>query len=176
MSQEETKKLSQLDSILKLADKYEEITPYTLSNGEEMEYYPYFSSTKLQEIAKEFQEYAASEDKTDKKFMDTVLQDELSTVLFYQFLAIKKFTHFGEQMKRIKKVRSLVPYYEAFLKTGLLQEIVDDVFLFEELSKLNQMFGVITGRLNATMEFVNSHNEELTKQRENFKKTLAKAK
>lgn len=172
MSKEETKNFSQLDGILKLADKYEEIEQHTLANGELIEYYPYFSAIKINEITEEFYNYSNSEDKTDKKFMDTVLENDFNLVMFYYFLAVKKFTHYGEQMKRIKKVKSLVPYYNALLETGILQEIVDDVFLFEELMKLNEMIGKHLGRTNAALEIMTAQSEELEKRRQDFQKTL----
>lgn len=172
MSKEETKNLSQLDGILKLADKYDEIEQYELSNGELIEYYPYFSASKINELTEEFHRYANSEDKTEKKFMDTVLEDDFNLVMFYYFLAVKKFTHYGEQMKRIKKVKSLIPYYNALLETGILQEIVDDAFLFDELIKLNEIIGKHLGRTNAALEIMTAQQEELEKRRIDFQKTL----
>lgn len=43
-------------------------------------------------------------------------------------------------MKRIKKVKSLAPYYNALLETGILEEICNDAFAYEELSKVTEMF------------------------------------
>ena len=172
MSNEETNKLSQLDGILKLAEKYEEIEQHTLTNGDLIESYPYFSANKINDITEEFYNYSNSEDKSDKKFMNTVLENDFNLVMFYYVRAVKKFTHDGEQMNRIKKVNSVIPYYNALLETGILQEIVDDVFLFEELMKLNEMIGKHLGRTNAALEIMTAQSEELEKRRKDFQKTL----
>lgn len=169
-------KVLDIKTIVEQAKKYDEILPYTLKNGEDMEFYPHFSRTKIKEIIAEFQEYMASENKEDKKFMEVVTQDEVSTMLFWYFLAIKKFTHFGEQMKRLKTARGLAPYYNALLETGLLEEIVNDVFIYEEVKKINDMFATEVATMGAAMEIMNTYEEQLKKAQNKFKEETIKNK
>ena len=84
-----------LKNVLEMAKSYDEIERYTLSNGEDIEFHPHFSRTKIKEIIEEYKGYLISEDKDDMKFMDMVSKDDVSLVLFWYFLAVKKFTHFG---------------------------------------------------------------------------------
>ena len=103
--------------------------------------------------------------------MDKVSNDDVSLVLFWYFLAVKKFTHFGESMKRIKKVKSLAPYYNALLETGILEEICNDAFAYEELSKVTEMFAK-EAAINVTAnEFVNKYEDEIEVAREKFANT-----
>lgn len=160
-----------LKKVLEMAKSYDEIERYTLSNGEDIEFYPHFSRTKIKEIIEEYKGYLISEDKDDMKFMDMVSKDDVSLVLFWYFLAVKKFTHFGESMKRIKKVKSLAPYYNALLETGILEEICNDTFAYEELSKVTEMFAK-EAAINVTAnEFVNKYEDEIEVAREKFANT-----
>ncbi|MFQ3843269.1 hypothetical protein AABD41_01320 [Staphylococcus pseudoxylosus] len=164
-----TNNLIDLKNIVDEADKYEEINTHTLNNGQDMEFHPYFSRTKIKEIIEEYKNYMMSEDKDDKAFMEMVTKDEINIVLFWYFLTIKKFTHFGESMKRIKKVKSLAPYYNALLETGILEEIVNDAFVYTELNKINDMFAKDAAISTSAMEFVDKFDIELDKSREKFK-------
>ena len=164
--------LVDLKAIVEQSKKYEEILPHTLSNGMDIEYFPHFSKTKLDEIIEEYQRYAQSEDKEDKKFMEVVTKDDTSIVLFWQFLAVKKFTHFGEQMKKIKKVSSLSPYFYALLETGILQEIANDVFDFNEMNKVNKLFANQVALITAVMEYTEELDGQLETYRDKFKETL----
>lgn len=163
--------LVDITKVLELAEKYDEIQPYTLNNGEDMEFYPYFSTTKIEEILEEFQTYMQSEDKDDKAFMEVVTANDITTVLFWQFLAVKKFTHFGEQMK-VTKASELSHYYNALLETGLLDEIINDVFLVSELKKINDMFATKSATMIAATEFLNTYDEKLVKARAKIKETV----
>lgn len=162
----------QLSNVVEQASKYDEIETYTLKNGEDIQFYPYFSRTKVKEIIEEFQDYMKSEDKQDKKFMESVTQNDIHIMLFWYFLAIKKFTHFGEQMKKCKKVKQLIPYYNALLETGLLEEITNDVFIYEELKKINEMFADDSAIMVAAMEFLNKYDESLDNARIKFKENV----
>ena len=164
--------LVDLKAIVEQSKKYEEVLPYTLSNGMDIEYFPHFSKTKLDEIIEEYQRYAQSEDKEDKKFMEVVTKDDTSVVLFWQFLAVKKFTHFGEQMKKIKKVSSLAPYFNALLETGILQEIANEVFDFNEMNKVNKLFANQVALITAVMEYTEELDGQLETYRDKFKETL----
>ena len=113
-----------------------------------------------------------SPDKEDKKFMEVVTKDDTSIVLFWQFLAVKKFTHFGEQMKKIKKVSSLSPYFYALLETGILQEIANDVFDFNEMNKVNKLFANQVALITAVMEYTEELDGQLETYRDKFKETL----
>ncbi|MDK1672915.1 hypothetical protein QOK74_08515 [Staphylococcus saprophyticus] len=166
----ETNDLLNLKEIVEKAEKFDEIETFTLNNGQDMQFYPYFSRSKVKEIIDEYKTYMMSEDKDDKSFMEMVNKDELSIVLFWYFLTIKKFTHFGESMKRIKKVKSLAPYYNALLETGLLEEIVNDVFIYDELKKINDMFAREAAVSASAMEFVEKFDSELNKSRDKFEK------
>lgn len=165
--------LVDLSTIVKQAEKYEEILPYTLSNGMDIEFYPYFSKTKIDEIVKEYQEYIQSEDKEDKEFIDLVSKDDVSVILFWQFLTVKKFTHFGVQMKDCKKASDLAPYFNALLETGILEEICNEVFDLNELRKINNMFANQVALLSAAMEYTEQFDTQLEANREKFKQTLA---
>ncbi|MEJ7218479.1 hypothetical protein [Staphylococcus gallinarum] len=165
----ETNDLLNLKDIVSEVEKYDEISTHTLNNGQDMEFYPYFSRTKIKEIIEEYKNYMMSEDKEDKAFMEMVTKDEINIVLFWYFLSIKKFTHFGESMKRIKKVKSLAPYYNALLETGILEEIINDAFVYSELKKINDMFAKDAAVSTSAMEFVDKFDIELNKSREKFK-------
>lgn len=170
----DNKKNLNISDVVENASKYDEIETYTLKNGEDIQFYPYFSRTKVKEIIEEFQSYLNSEDKQDKKFMETVTQDDMHTMMFWYFLAVKKFTHFGEQMKNCKQVKKLIPYYNALLETGVLEEIINDAFIYSELKKITEMFADDSAMMVAAMEFLNKYEDSLDNAREKFKQNLDK--
>ncbi|HCT0450569.1 TPA: hypothetical protein LQO40_001947 [Staphylococcus pseudintermedius] len=161
-----------ITDVVNQASKYDEISDYTLSNDETMQFYPYFSRTKITEIIEEFQVYTQSENKEDKKIMESITSGETHIILFWYFLMIKKFTHFGVQMEKAKSLSELVNYYNALLETGLLEEIVNDVFLFDEVKKVNNMFANSTALMTSTVEFLNTYEDKLENARKKFKENL----
>ncbi len=172
MSEFKNTEVIQFEDILAEASKYEELATHTLSNGKDMEFYPYFATSKIKEVIEEYVALLNSTNKDDKKVIESITKDETSIIYFWYFLTIKKFTHFGVQMKKAKTLRALLPYYNALYETGLFEEIINDVFLFEELKKINNMFATETATKSAAFEFLNKHEEELEKAREKFSKQL----
>lgn len=168
------KNILNIAEVVDKASKYDEIQDYTLSNGKNIQFYPYFSRTKVKEIIEEFQSYTQSDDKDDQAFMELINKNDFSTILFWYFLCVKKFTHFGEQMKECKQVKDLAPYYNALLETGVLEEIINDVFIYDELKKINDMFANDSAIMVSAMEFLNTYEDSLEDARSKFKQQFNK--
>ncbi|HCT0380430.1 TPA: hypothetical protein LQO30_002086 [Staphylococcus pseudintermedius] len=75
-------------------------------------------------------------------------------------------------MEKAKSLSELVNYYNALLETGLLEEIVNDVFLFDEVKKVNNMFANSTALMTSTVEFLNTYEDKLENARKKFKENL----
>ncbi|PXA15680.1 hypothetical protein DD899_12035 [Staphylococcus pseudintermedius] len=75
-------------------------------------------------------------------------------------------------MEKAKSLSELVNYYNALLETGLLEEIVNDVFLFGEVKKVNNMFANSTALMTSTVEFLNTYEDKLENARKKFKENL----
>ncbi|QYG29989.1 hypothetical protein K0O13_07725 [Mammaliicoccus sciuri] len=173
MSKNQKDNLLNLEEIKKLAEQYEDTEIHTLKTvNQDIKFNPYFSRTKIAEIMEEFQKYMKSEDEADKKYMEHVTETEQNTILFWHFLAIKKFTSIGDELNRKRKVKSLFPYYKALLETGILEEIINDVFSFTELQKLHTMFATQAGTMSAAEDFMSKYDEVLEQKREDFKEHL----
>lgn len=173
MSKNQKDNLLNLEEIKKLAEQYEDSEIYTLKTvNQDIKFNPYFSRTKIRELMEEFQKYMQSEDEADKSYMEHVTSTNQNTILFWYFLAIKKFTSLGEDLNRKRKVKSLFPYYKALLETGILEEIINDVFVYSELQKINSMFATEAGTMVAAEDFMNKYDEALRKKREDFQEHL----
>lgn len=173
MSKNQNEVLLSMEEIEKLAKQYEDSEVYTLKSIEkDIRFNPYFSRTKIRELMEEFQKYMQSEDETDKTYMEHVTSTDQNTISFWYFLAIKKFTSLGEELNRKRKVKSLFPYYKAMLETGILEEIINDVFIYSELQKINSMFATEAGTMVAAEDFMSKYDEALSKKREEFKEHI----
>lgn len=164
----------QIIDVLENASKYDEVATHTLKNGEDMQFFPYFSHTKLTEIVNEFHALVENMNEDDEKIYKIISEDVISSTLFWNFLAVKKFTHFGEFMKEETSLSGLAPYYNALLETGLLSEITEEVFLFEELRKLNDTFATVNASYRAALNFMNTHEEKLKVAQDNLRQTMMK--
>lgn len=173
MSKNQKDNLLNLEEIEKLAKQYEDSEIYTLKTvNQDIKFNPYFSRTKIREIMEEFQRYMQSDDEADKKYMKHVTSSDQNAILFWYFLAVKKFTSIGDELNRKRKVKSLFPYYKAILETGILEEIINDVFIYSELQKINSMFATEAGTMVAAEDFMSKYDEVLEKKREEFKEHI----
>lgn len=150
--------LVDMDSVLEQAKKYEEIEPYTMSDGADIEFYPYFAKDKIDNVIRDLQNFASSEEEEGKSFVELINSSDEQFIIFVQFLMVKEFTHFGEQMKDADTPSKLFPYFEALIKTGYLAELVDEAFIPEEMDKVFKQLANISAAgaqlQDFTMEFV----------------------
>lgn len=137
---EQNTNLMDMDKVLELAKKYEEKEIVTIGKdtGQEfdVQFYPHFSSDKIDNLLQEIAAFTTSKDKDGQSFVELINSSEENFMLCVYFFIVKEFTHIGEDMKDKKKPSELFPYFEALIKTGYLTELIDDVFLPEELQKV----------------------------------------
>lgn len=150
----ENTNLVKLEQILELAEQYEELEITTIGKdtGKEfdVQFYPHFSSDKIDNLMQELGDFANSKDKDSQPFVELINSSEENFMRIIYFFIIKEFTHIGEDMKQKETPAELFPYFEALVKTGYLAELIEDVFLAEELQKVFKRVADI-GALNEHM-------------------------
>lgn len=129
--------LIKMDDILKQAEKYDGIETATIGDGEfTVQFYPHFASDKIDNVLVELGAFLNSKDKDSESFIELINSSEENVMMLTYFFIVKEFTHIGEDMKDKNTPAELFPYFEALIKTGYLTELIENVFLAEEIQKV----------------------------------------
>lgn len=154
--------LVDLNHILQEAERYKETEITTVGDGFDVEFYPLFSSDKVDNLIKTAGEIVNSDEKEGQPFIELIESSDEDYMLFIHFLMVKEFTHLGEDMKD-KKPSELFAYYEALIKTGYLTELVEDVFLPDQVRKVIKRVAGISAlgvnMMNLSADFADSMEE-----------------
>lgn len=129
-------KMLNMDTVLKQNEKFDQIETATLSNDFDVQYYPTFKQSKLDNLVEELGKFLISKDKDSQSFIELINSDDKYSILITYFFIVKEFTHLGEQMKDAETPAQLFPYFEALVETGYLTELIEDVFSAEEIDKV----------------------------------------
>lgn len=140
--------LVNIEQILTLAKQYEEKEIATIGGNFDIQFYPLFKQEKIDNLVQELGAFLNSNDKDSQSFIELINSGEEHYIRLIYFFVAKEFTHIGEDMKDKKTPAELFPYFEALITTGYLTELVENVFLPEELQKVLKRIAEI-GSLNA---------------------------
>lgn len=129
MATNQNKKLLTWSQVKNEAKKYNIKETYTLRNGSIIKFYPHFSNTKIKELLEDYQTLIM--EKPNGK--DIELSDEMALNLI-QLLIIKHFTHLKKYIKG--NILDHIEAIEILDNNGYFSEIIEEVFLPEEVSKV----------------------------------------
>lgn len=127
-----------LSTIKKKSKEYDSTEIYEITTGdyvgEQITFYPHFSEITIEELLIEYQNIIIEKENKELKISDETLLELL------HFLIIKHFTHFKkdlpDKLLGEGKKAGLLEYYEHFKKTGLHKELIEHMFLPEEIAKV----------------------------------------
>lgn len=171
------KNLMDLNEVLAEAKRFDETEVATVGDGFEVEFYPLFSSDKIDNLVEVSGSVMNSDEEKGKPFVELINSSDENITLFIHFMMVREFTHLGQQMESTKP-SELFPYFEALIKTGYLAELVEEVFLPEEMRKVFKRVAGIAAVGVHMSEFGLEFMEELEKNRskiENIKNVRDRA-
>lgn len=174
---ENNKNLMDLNKVLAEAKRFDETEVATVGDGFEVEFYPLFSSDKIDNLVEVSGSVINSDEEKGKPFIELINSSDENFTLFIHFMMVREFTHLGQQMEDTKP-SELFPYFEALIKTGYLAELVEEVFLPEEMRKVFKRVAGIAAVGVHMNEFGLEFMEELEKNRskiENIKNVRDRA-
>src|SRR5699024_12475338 len=118
----ENTNLVKLEQILELAEQYEELEITTIGKdtGKEfdVQFYPHFSSDKIDNLMQELGAFANSKDKDSQPFVELINSSEASFMRIIYFFIIKEFKYIGKKMNQEETHPKIFPYTNSIVKTG----------------------------------------------------------
>lgn len=154
-----------LAQVKKEAKKLHQTEEHELKNGSTITFYPLFPETEIEKLLEELQKHFLA-----MKEKNIELTEKMN-LIFIQLLIIKYFTHLKSDMPdhlfTEGKQAGLLDWLQHFADTGLMKEIIEDVFLKDQVGKV---FDKLTEFLGHSMLL-----EELgEKTQEHFKRLRTK--
>lgn len=174
--------LINLQHIMDEAKKYDKVELASLSGGFDLQFYPEFSQTKVQKVILNIAEFLSYHDEEDKESMEFVklITDEdehENLILIIYFFIVAEFTSIGEQIKeevgKDKTPKNLFPYFDALIKTGYLHEIVNDVFMPEQVEKVMEVFAEQSALSHHLSVLSTQFAEEMEKNKDKIERIYA---
>lgn len=163
--------LLNIEEVLEESRKYETLETATIGQDFEIQFYPHFKQSKIDKLIEDMGMFLNNTDKDSQSFIELINSDEKYEVLIIYFFITKEFTHLGEDMKDKETPAELFPYFEALIETGYLTELIEDIFLQEELQKVMRRVAEI-GSLNIHMNQLGTYFYESLKEHEDKIKRL----
>ena len=163
--------LLNMEEILEESKKYDTLETATIGKDFEVQFYPNFKQSKIDNLLEEMSNFFSNTDKDSQSFIELINSDEKYEVLIIYFFIAKEFTHLGEDMKDKETPAELFPYFEALIETGYLTELIEDIFLQEELQKVIRRVAEM-GSLNIHMNQLGTYFYDSLKEHEDKIKRL----